>query len=92
MKLMLYAKLTTIIGSIYYTPHILSSHIPHSTFYENQYFNSLPTTIQKLFRSYILVGDFTIITPTSIAIKSLKLIRVWQMKLLLISCRRRWVI
>ena len=26
---MLYTKLTTIIGSIYYTPHILSSHIPH---------------------------------------------------------------
>ena len=51
-----------------------------------------PTTIQKLFCSYILVGDFTIITPISFAIKSLKLIRVWQMKLLLISCRRRWVI
>ena len=31
MKFMLYAKLTTIIGSIYYTPHILSSHIPHFT-------------------------------------------------------------
>ena len=50
---------------------------------------SLPTTIQKLFCSYILVGDFTIITPISFAIKSLKLIRIWQMKLLLISCRRR---
>ena len=92
--------------------------ITYFTFYENQHFNSPPTTIQKLFCSYILVGDFTIIPPISFAIKwrkqaasrhskrcflcsrlalflsikSLKLIRVWQMKLLLISCRRRWVI
>ena len=66
--------------------------ITHSTFHENQHFISSSTTIQKLFCSYILVGGFTIITPISFAIKSLKLIRVWQMKLLLIICRRRWVI
>ena len=51
-----------------------------------------PTTIQKLYHSYILVGDFTIITPISFANETLKTVRVWQMKLLLISCRRRWVI
>jgi hypothetical protein len=58
---------------------------------KNQMF-SPPTTIQKLFRSYILVGDSTIITPISFANETLKTVRVWQMKLLLISCRRRWVI
>lgn len=49
-------------------------------------------TIQKLFLSYILVGDFTIITPISFANETLKTVRIWQMKLLLINCRRRWVI
>ena len=51
--------------------------ITHSTFYENQHFNSPPTTIQKLFCSYISVGDFTIITPISFANEILKTVRIW---------------
>ena len=64
--------------------------ITHSIFRENQHFNSPPTTIQKLFCSYILVGNSTIITPISFANETLKTVRIWQMKLLLISCRRHW--
>jgi hypothetical protein len=51
------------------TPNFI---ITHSTFYENQHLNSPSITNQKLFCSYILVGDFTIITPTFFAHESLK--------------------
>ena len=48
--------------------------------------------VPQFYQRYILVGDFTIITAISFANDTLKTVRVWQMKLLLISCRRRWVI
>ena len=57
MKFMLYAKLTTIIGSIYYTPHILSSHIPHFTKI------STLTHYQPPSKSYFAVIFWWVISP-----------------------------
>ena len=54
---MLYAKLTTIIGSIYYTPHILSSHIPHFTKI------STLTHYQPPSKSYFAVIFWWVISP-----------------------------
>ena len=50
----------TIIGSIYYTPHILSSYLPHSA--KISILSHLQPPSKSYF-NYILVGELTIITP-----------------------------